>query len=145
MPNFTVFDQAGEPVSPYQFHGYVILIVLSAGWCEHCQTEAPQLEALWESQRDQGLLVMHLLADDTVGTGHANLDFRQRWAQAFGLKFPVTGEGETPQLLSGLLESGLFEGYYPFFILLDRQLRLDWTCVGVLYCDYQARIAELIG
>ena len=144
LPDFTVSDQSGDSVNLYQFYGYVVMLVVSTGWCEHCRAEAPSLQALWERLRGRGLLVMQLLADDLVGSGFADLSFRQSWVQAFYLQFPVSGEGELPTLLSDLFDAGLFEATYPFFMVLDRQMRLTWTCVGVLECDYEARIAELL-
>jgi hypothetical protein len=143
MPDFTAFDQAGRPVSLYQFYGYVVLVAIMVGFCPYCQRDSEELPALWERHREQGLMILELLLNDDVSTGFAGQSFRAQWAQDDGIEFPVLGEGDTVQVRNGLLDAGLYERFVPYYMLLDRQLSIDsiYPSAGQ---NYEPRIIELL-
>ena len=143
LPDFNVFDQFGSPVHLYQFYGCVVLIAIADGACPFCQNETLRFEPLWEEHREQGFMVMQVLLNDYARSGSAGLAFRESWATRFGLEFPATGEGDTNRLRDNLLDGGIYTGYLPYFLLLDRELRVRWAHIGVSP-DLEGQVAPLL-
>jgi thiol-disulfide isomerase/thioredoxin len=130
IPSFNANDQFDQSVDLNQFSGQVILIDFSAGWCGPCQTVAEEAEAMWESRRDEGFVIIHAMTDDWSGSGSADLGFREEWCSEFGLSFPVLGEGEISATLDGLEDSGLYGGAIPFMALVDKEMKIDSVYAG---------------
>ncbi|MBS1912500.1 MAG: TlpA family protein disulfide reductase [Bacteroidetes bacterium] len=65
-PDFTQNDTSGRPVSLHQFRGKVVLIDFWASWCPPCVAEVPNVKALWEKYRDQGLVVLSVSLDKSL-------------------------------------------------------------------------------
>ena len=135
VPDVMAIDQYGNEVSLYQFYGMVVLLDFSAGWCEKCTETAATAQALWEARREQGFMVVHaLLQDDAWNT--VDLAFQNTWVETFGIEFPVVDADTSSTIASdmylGLDEADLNDGWMPFLVLLDRQLRLIDTHEGVI-------------
>ena len=65
--NFKLRDQHGEEVRFHDFSGQAIVVIVSAGWCGPCQSEAQSMAQIQAKYRDRGLLVLTLLAEDGSG------------------------------------------------------------------------------
>ena len=130
FPDFSATDRYGESVSLYQFYGEVILLDFSAGWCGPCKSVAQGAEEMWNEYRDDGFVIVHMMTDDYRGTGSADQDFLNDWADAYDLTFPVLGEGDIEGIYYDLYYAGLNEGYIPYMILLNQNMELEEIYVG---------------
>lgn len=79
-PDFTVFDQAGNPVKLSDFAGQPVVINFWASWCPPCKSEMPHFNTVYQDQQDE---VVFLMIDQVDG---------QRETQAKGLQY-VTDQG----------------------------------------------------
>ena len=62
-PNFKLSDVQGQPISPADFRGKVVLLTFFATWCGPCRAEVPDLIALQERYKDR-LQIIALSVDD---------------------------------------------------------------------------------
>jgi thiol-disulfide isomerase/thioredoxin len=133
FPNFTTTDQFGNEVELYDFYGYVVLLDFSAGWCGPCRTAAETSEDMWESYREDGFIIIHAIIDDNRGSGDIDQDFLEDWADDYDIEFPVIdgdSSSEVADAGSGLRSAGIDEGYIPFMVMLDQDMKLHTTFVG---------------
>lgn len=133
VPNFTTTDQFGNEVELYDYYGYVILLDFSAGWCGPCRTAAETAEEMWESYREDGFMVIHAIIDDNRGSGDIDQDFLEDWADDYDIDFPVIdGDNDSGvyDTRYGLYAAGIDEGYIPFMIMIDQDMKLHTTFVG---------------
>src|SRR5437660_9503314 len=63
VPEFTLRDLDGQPISPAHWRGKVILLNFWATWCGPCRAEIPDLIALQQKYKDQ-LQIIGLTVDD---------------------------------------------------------------------------------
>jgi thiol-disulfide isomerase/thioredoxin len=80
-------------VSLYDFYGYVIVLNASAEWCEPCQEETPELEAMFEEKKDDGFVVLQTLFEDK-DYNPADERTIKRWDRNFQLSYPVLADSE---------------------------------------------------
>jgi peroxiredoxin len=62
--DFTLTDLEGKPWSLQALHGKVVLVNFWATWCPPCRKEMPDLEALYNEFKDQGLLILAISDED---------------------------------------------------------------------------------
>lgn len=142
MPNFQFYDQFDQEVDLHQFYGMVVLLDLSAGWCIPCRDLAEEAQEHYEEERDRGFVVIHLMVQNNF-SNEPGLNFLQSWADEYGLTFPVVrqpGNG----VESALFEAGTHEGFIPFQIVLDREMRIDMAFSGVPNVPVVNRVTELL-
>jgi peroxiredoxin len=101
-------DQSGAPVSLSNYCASVVYIAAGAMWCPGCQSEAEELEALYQAHKSQGFVTLTLMAETAQGKPPATADL-QLWAANYQLTTPVLAdpqwqvwnrywpEGETPK------------------------------------------------
>jgi len=89
-PDFTGRDVAGKTFRLSDYHGKVVLLDFWATFCEPCKAEFPHLRALYEGNRDKGLLVVGIAMDgpETVADVPAFL-------KRFDLDFPVVTDEDS--------------------------------------------------
>ena len=90
--NFTVKDMHGADVKLADFKGKVILLNYWATWCGPCKVEIPDLVALQEQYRGNGLVVLGVSQDDDPETLR---DFASTWK----MNYPVLVGRDKPELL----------------------------------------------
>ena len=64
--DFTLTDLAGKSWRLQALHGKVVLVNFWATWCPPCRKEMPDLEALYQQFKDQGLLIL-AISDEDMG------------------------------------------------------------------------------
>lgn len=128
MPNVQLSDQFGNALELHQLHGHVIVLAVNAGWCSPCRTAAPPNQGVWEEHREDGLLFVHLLLQNTSEQDPSTGDLME-WATDFDIEFPVVADSED-SLVTGLFNSGLYAGSIPFFVVLDSDLEIDSAYTG---------------
>jgi len=147
MPTFTAIDQFGNEIDVSTFYGYVILMDFSAGWCGPCHTLAGDAQAMWEQYRLDGFLIIHAVIEDDeeVQDGVVEEGYAAFWADTYGLEFPVVVD-EDQQAFGGFATSGVYDGFIPFLVLLDRDMTIDSVYTGDGGDDEATpRIEELLG
>src|SRR5690348_16291041 len=65
-PVFSLQRLSGDgDVSLRSFRGKTVVINFFASWCDPCKREAPVLERLWQQDREHGLVVLGVDANDS--------------------------------------------------------------------------------
>lgn len=87
-PHFAVtmfdFDQIamnGEHVELKDLRGQVVVINFWASYCEPCKVEAPMLERVWQSYKDQGVVLLGIDTNDPLKNA---LDYLKE----YGITYP---------------------------------------------------------
>lgn len=133
LPDFTMDDQFGGQFTLHQFRGNVVLIDMSAGWCGPCRTEAEDAQELWLKHADDGFVIIHAMIDNDRSK-EPSQEWLAGWAEEYDIEFPVgNAHGGTEfdsNVYTPLAQEGIYEGYIPYMILLDQDLRLIEQYVG---------------
>lgn len=126
----------GKQIHVSDFPGDVIVVNLWGSWCGPCRTEAPELQNLYESMKQQGVTVLGI---DVKETSRAKpLDF----VKNHGLTYPsiYSPGGRTLLALSGYPRS-----FVPSTIVLDRHHRVAAVYLKpVLASDLKPELSELL-
>lgn len=85
MPDFTVLDGNGEPVSLSQLRGKPVVLNLWASWCGPCKSEMPAFEDAFGEYGDQIHFMMINLTDGSQET----MEKAQSYISQQGFTFPV--------------------------------------------------------
>ncbi len=80
-PEFELRTFDGQALRLSELRGKAIVLNFWASWCQPCREEAPLLQAVWQKNRDQGLLVIGV---DYVDTEAEAL----RYIKEFGITYP---------------------------------------------------------
>jgi cytochrome c biogenesis protein CcmG, thiol:disulfide interchange protein DsbE len=82
-PAFALQRLTGDgDLSLKSFRGKTVVLNFFASWCDPCKREAPVLERLWRQDRSQGLVVLGVDANDSLGDG-------RHFVQVHQLTYPV--------------------------------------------------------
>jgi len=105
-PPFDTLDLRGAPQRLSDHKGKVVLVNVWATWCGPCRREMPDLERLYQSRREDGLMVFGLSTEDE--------DLQKRFAEDVVVSYPLlTVSGQVPELYSQTAR-------YPANFLIDR-------------------------
>jgi thiol-disulfide isomerase/thioredoxin len=107
-PELDVRLLSGKVLKAKDLRGKVVVSVIWATWSPTARMELPQLERLYQAQREKGLEVVALAIDENAG------DVREFWKKR-GYTLPV-----------GMRSDAFFEHYgrastTPMFYVVDRQ------------------------
>jgi len=83
-PAFTLVDLAGKKVSLADFKGKPVVIDFWATYCAPCKLEMPWFEEFTAKYKDQGLVVLGVDQDDSVGKDEVALA-----AKRVGATYPI--------------------------------------------------------
>lgn len=104
-----VFDLTNLYMNGPSHHGAITTVLLfeTAGWCPYCGDEAAYLNALYNELKDQGLLIVGVISQDTSGAP-ATIDYAVGYANQYGWEFPtVAGDINSAYRGSGGLPNNL--------------------------------------
>jgi peroxiredoxin len=117
-PAWSLLDVDGNPVRSQDLAGHVVLLNFWATWCGPCVAEIPDLIALQEQYRQDGLAVVGI----SVDSGGAALV--RNFMDAHGINYPVVMATAKVQLDYGGINS------IPATFIIDRQNRIVKQWVG---------------
>ncbi len=80
-PDFTLETFEGDRISLSELRGKVVVVNFWASWCETCDQEAADLEAIWREYRGRGVVFLGI---DYTDTRSAALEYLDR----FGITYP---------------------------------------------------------
>ncbi|MEM7331557.1 MAG: redoxin domain-containing protein [Chloroflexota bacterium] len=128
VPDFTLQDLDGNATTLSSLEGQPVIINFWATWCAPCRIEMPELQAIYDAHKDDGLVILALDQEeppdvvrsffyDEMGlTFTPLLDTDGQIAQIYGaVNFPTTifisPEGEMTALHRGPMVESQIEGY----------------------------------
>ena len=85
VPDFTVYDKDGNPVTLHDFLGKPIVLNFWASWCGPCKSEMPAFQEQYESLGDDVHFIMVNMTDGSRETVQTATTF----LNAQGYTFPV--------------------------------------------------------
>ena len=148
IPDFAMTDQFEQPFHLYQYYGFVILLDISAGWCNPCNYVAGHAEETYQTYKEGGFVEIHIMMDGWIEGDPADMTFLQEWADTHGLTFPLTREvgqdGDPRYAINQLRTGGTVQGGIPNFIVIDRDMRIDFAQAGSDDSAVLERVAELV-
>jgi cytochrome c biogenesis protein CcmG, thiol:disulfide interchange protein DsbE len=124
-------DGSGR-LSVVAFRGKVVVVNFWASWCAPCNEEAPLLQRTWARDRQRGLIVLGVDANDAAGDA-------RRFARRHRLTYPLVRDARG----STLGHWGVYG--LPFTFVVDRSGRIAGKIAGGLALhDNRPRLARLI-
>lgn len=118
VPNFTFSTFDGQQYNLQDLKGKVVVVNFWASWCKPCEQEAADLEAAWQSYKDQGKVIF--LGVDYVDT--------EPEARAYLEKFQITYPNG-PDLRTVISQQFRIRGV-PETYFIDSQGRLAYSQIG---------------
>jgi peroxiredoxin len=83
--DFALTDLRGKTWSLRALRGKVVLVNFWSTWCTPCRTEMPDLEALYEQFKSQGLIILGVASYNNPIT----LDATKSFAAKLGIAYPI--------------------------------------------------------
>ena len=124
LPNFSLTDLEGHPVSSSELRGKVVLVDFWATWCQPCKKEMPGYQKLEDRYRSRGLAVIGFKFE-TMPDVEDPLQF----AKKIGVHYPLAVASDDLKQKFGGIE-GL-----PTTMLYDSNGILRWKIIGFEYTD----------
>ncbi|RMF34716.1 MAG: TlpA family protein disulfide reductase [Chloroflexi bacterium] len=119
MPIFSGYENefTGGKVTLSQLRGRIVVVNFWASWCVECRREAKELETVWRTYRDQGVVVLGVDYVDTESKARTYLE-------EFNITYP-----NGPDLRSRISDTYHITGVPETFVV-DRDGRIVLTKVG---------------
>jgi thiol-disulfide isomerase/thioredoxin len=128
LPEFSVSDLQGRPVSSAELRGKVVLVDFWATWCQPCEKEMPGYQQLLERYGKLGFTVVGFKFD-TIKDVENPVSF----AKKIGVRYPLAvASGDIKGKFGGI------EGL-PTTFLYDRQGILRQKIIGFEYTEVVER------
>jgi thiol-disulfide isomerase/thioredoxin len=124
LPDFSVTDLQGHPLSSADFRGKVVLVDFWATWCQPCKKEMPGYQKLVDEYGSRGFVVIGFKFDTMP-----DMEDPLQFAKAIDVHYPLTvATDDLKQRFGGI------EGL-PTTMLYDRQGVLRLKVIGFEYTD----------
>lgn len=131
MPEFTRVDSKGNPFSLAALKGHPTLMVFWASWCGPCMREAPNIKAVYEKYKEQGLRVIGVNKDNSVGA-------MQKAIEGVGMTWPQF------QDVDDKLSIQFAAGTLPTLYLVDAEGNLAATGLDVRGPNLEKSVRKLL-
>ena len=122
LPEFSVKDLQGHPLSSTDLRGKVVLVDFWATWCQPCKKEMPSYQKLLDRYGSEGFAVVGLKFDTMADTEDPVL-----FAKKIGVRYPLAVVSDDLKQKFGGIE-GL-----PTTMLYDRRGILRKKIIGFEY------------
>ena len=124
LPDFSVTDLRGRPLSSAELRGKIVLVDFWATWCQPCKKEMPGYQQLLARYGARGLVVIGFKFETMP-----DVEDPVHFARKLGVRYPLAVATD------GLKQKfGGIEGL-PTTMLYDREGILRWKIVGFEYTD----------
>ena len=124
LPDFSVKDLQGHPLSSADLRGKAVLVDFWATWCQPCKKEMPGYQKLEDSDGSRGFVVIGFKFDTMP-----DMEDPLQFASKIGVRYPLAVATEEVKQKFGGIE-GL-----PTTMLYDRQGILRTKVIGFEYTD----------
>jgi thiol-disulfide isomerase/thioredoxin len=124
LPDFSVKDLQGRPLSSADLRGKVVLVDFWATWCQPCKKEMPGYQKLADRYSTGGLVVIGFKFDTMP-----DMEDPLQFAKGIGVRYPLAVATEDVKQRFGGIE-GL-----PTTMIYDRQGILRTRVIGFEYTD----------
>lgn len=131
-PSFELVDLDGRPMSLVELRGRPVVLNFWATWCPPCRDEMPLLDAAQDRYREQGLVIVGILFEDSA-------DDARRFLSTYAIGYPtLLDPGGRTAIDYGVF--GLPETYF-----VDRGGTVRYRHIGAIdAATLDARIAEIM-
>lgn len=145
--DITGIDTTGASVKLSDYKGSVIVLDVSTQWCEWCQADAPQLQALYSQFQAQGLKVVTVLSEDD-NQNQASQAVLQSWASTYGLTFRVMNDTTSSAPSTGVAEkvyvaNPAAQGF-PTLVVIDKTFTIQYLQGGYDATGVTAKVTALL-
>lgn len=121
-PDFTLATLDGREATLSDYAGQVVVVNFWATWCPPCKAEMPDINAYYEANRADGLVVLAVNAQEDKNTV-------SRFIQANGFSFPVLLDSD------GRVEQQYQVRSFPTTYVIDRDGRVVYIHNGLISLD----------
>jgi peroxiredoxin len=115
-PSLELTDMQDQTVSLADYQGRWVLVNNWATWCPPCRAEMPELNAYYETHKDDGFILIGISSGDTKTQ-------IEDFIQEYGLSFPMWQDPTSASLRAFRMD------YLPSSFVIDPSgtVRLAWT------------------
>ena len=134
LPNFSLTDLQGHPVSSSEFRGKVVLVDFWATWCQPCKKEMPGYQKLEDRYGSRGLAVIGFKFETMP-----DMEDPVQFARKIGVRYPLAvATDDLKQKFGGI------EGL-PTTMIYDRKGVLRKKVIGFEYTDvFESALKSLL-
>jgi len=131
-PDFQVTGTDGQPYQLSQFRGQPVWLSFWATWCPPCRAENPDIQSVYEANRDQGLVVLAL----SIGEDG---DTVRNYASRVGLTYTM-GLDQTTEVAALYRIAGI-----PTHFFIDRNgIIREWRIGGLSKKVMEKKVQEIV-
>jgi thiol-disulfide isomerase/thioredoxin len=113
-------DQFDEELGLHRFFGNVIVLDISAEWCQPCRAAAPLVSEKYEDMRSQGLMVFNMLIE---GLPQGEPPDAERWIEDLELSHAVIADNQGEISMEYIdVDGGGFS--IPNFTVIGRDMKI---------------------
>ena len=125
-PGFMLKAIDGGTVSLSDYSGQVVLLNFWATWCVPCREETPDLQAVYQQLKDEGLVIVGVDQLNTERGGEKGLQDVREFAARYGVSYPIALD-ETGSVARDYAIAPIPTSYF-----IDPQGRIRFVRVGKL-------------